>query len=206
MAKNVLQNPFCPVVNCKTAKPHTDDPFVRGLLAYTPEVIARQALVGMTQLRDSMQDDLNGNRSFAFLTRFRQIEELFHRTIFYLFAATPEEIPHFLSEMPPNSFDSILKLLNQRLCDRRLTLDKHVIQTVGLPDQRLWKIMHETAHVSMRALQMAHDFRNSALQRQWLDTVVQRRVLVITNVLYALKRGDSLEQVRKYLVVPSVAA
>jgi hypothetical protein len=206
MAKKVPQNPFCPVVSCKTDKPHTDDPFVRGLLAYTPAVIARQALIGMTQLRDSMQDDLNGNRSFAFLTRFRQIEELFHRTIFYLFAATPEEIPHFLSEVPPNRFDHIFKLLNQRLCDERFTLDKHVIQAVGLPDQRLWTIMHETAHVSMRALQMAHDFRNSALQKQWLDTVVQWRVLVLTNVLYALKRGDSLEQVRRNLGVASVAA
>jgi hypothetical protein len=55
-------------------------------------------------------------------------------------------------------------------------------------------------------LQMAHDFRNSALQKQWLDTVVQWRVLVLTNVLYALKRGDSLEQVRKNLGVDSVAA
>jgi hypothetical protein len=206
MAKNVPHNPFCPVVSCRTDKPHTDDPLVRGLLAHTPAVIARQALVGMTQLRDSIQDDLSGIRSFAFLTRFRQIEELFHRTIFHLFAATPEEIPHFLSDVPPNSFDCIFKLLNQRLCDGRLTLDKHVIQTVGLPDHRLWKIMHETTHVSMRALQMAHDFRNSALQKQWLDTVVQKRVLVLTNVLYALKRGDSLEQVRKNLVVHRMAA
>jgi hypothetical protein len=202
MAKTVPHNRFCDVDRCKTDRPHTDDPVVRGMLTYfdTPALIARQALIGMTQLRDSMQDDLKGNRSFAFLTRFRQIEELFHRMIFCLFAATPEEIPHFLSEAYPNKFDDIFKLVNQRVCEGRSTLDKRVIQGDGLPDQTFWKIMNETSHVSMRALHMAYDFRNSALQKQWIDTVVQKRVLFLTRVLYELERGDSLEQIRQTLV------
>jgi hypothetical protein len=146
MARKVPKSPFCPVVSCKTDKPHTDDLVVRTMLTYfdTPALIAWQALVGLTQLRDSMQDDLNSNRSFAFLARFRQIEELFHGMIYCLFAATPEERPHFLSEVPPNGFDYIYKLVNNRLCDGRLTLDTHVIQTVGLPDQKFMKLMHET--------------------------------------------------------------
>jgi hypothetical protein len=205
MARKVPQSRFCPVVSCRTDKPHTDDLVVRTMLTYfdTPALIAWQALVGLTQLRDSMQDDLNGNRSFAFLTRLRQIEELFHGMIYCLFAATPEERPHFLSEAPPNGFDYIYKVVDNRLCDGRLTLDTRVIQTVGLPDQKFMKFMHETVHISMRALQVAHDFSNSA-QKQWVDTVVQQRVLVLTNVLYELERGDSIEQVRRNLVTRRV--
>ena len=194
---------FCPVKGCKTDRPHTDDPVVRAQRKYldTPVVIARQAWIGMTQLRDSMQDDLKGNRSFAILTRIRQVEELFYRTIFCLFAATPEEIPHFLSEAPPNSFDSIFKKVNKRLCDGRLTLDTHVVQGDGLPDEGLWSVMNKTSHVSMRALQMAHDFMDSALQKRLIDNIVQRHVLVLTRVLNALEHGDSREQILKTLVV-----
>jgi hypothetical protein len=123
--------------------------------------------------------------------------------IYCLFAATPEERPHFLSEAPPNGFDYIYKVVDNRLCDGRLTLDTRVIQTVGLPDQKFMKFMHETVHISMRALQVAHDFSNSA-QKQWVDTVVQQRVLVLTNVLYELERGDSIEQVRRNLVTRRV--
>jgi hypothetical protein len=200
MARNVTPNQFCVVAGCKTKEPHTDDPVVRGLLTYTPAVVARQAVIGITQLRNSLQDDMKSDRSFAFLTRFRQIEELFHRTMFGLFAATPEELPHFLSEAPPNNFDYFFKLLNKRVCNGRLNLDKHVVRTVGLPDQTLWSIMSQAAHVSRRAFQMAHDFRDRSLQKQWFDTVVQQRVLVLTNVLYGLERGDSIEQVRENLV------
>jgi hypothetical protein len=121
--------------------------------------------------------------------------------IFCLFAATPEEIPHFLSEMHPNKFDSIYKAVNQRLFGGRLTLDKHVIQGDGLPDESMWKILNQTSHVSMRALQMANDFTNRALHKQLIDTVVQGHVFVLTNVLYALERGDSREQVLECLVV-----
>jgi hypothetical protein len=202
MAKKVPVNEFCTLVGCKTDKPHTDDPIVRTQLKYfdTPAVIARQALVGMTQLRDSMQDDLKGNRSFAILTRIRQVEELFYRMIFFLFAATPEEIPHFLSEAHPNKFDYIFKAVNDRLFNGALTLDKHVISGDGLPDQKMWKILNETSHVSMRALQMAHDFMDPALQKELIDTVVQKRVFVLTNVLYAFERGHSRNQVRENLI------
>ena len=203
MDKKLPPNDFCNVAGCKTDKPHTDDPVVGTLLTYfdTPAVIAREALVGMTQLRDSMQDDLKANRSFAILTRIRQVEELFYRMIFCLFVATPKEIPHFLSEEPPNNFDSIFKAVNKRLCDGRLTLDRHVIQADGLPDEKIWKIMNQTSHASMRALQMAHDFRNRALQEQLINTVVQRRVLVLTHIVDALDRGCDREQIVKTLVM-----
>jgi hypothetical protein len=195
-------NQFCPVKGCKTDKPHTDDPVVGSLMKYfdTPAVIARGALVGMTQLRDSMLDDLNGNRSFANLTRIRQVMELLYRMIFCLFAATPEEIPHFLSEAHPNKFDYIFKTVNARLFDGRLTLDKHVIQGDGLADEKLWTILNQTAHVSMRALQMANDMPNG-FDKVLIDAVVQRSVFVLTNILHALERGDSREQIMDSLVV-----
>ena len=203
MAKKAPPNEFCTVPGCKTKKLHTDDPVVAAQLKYfdTPAVIARGAWVGMTQLRDSMQDDLKCNRSFAILTRFRQVEELFYRMIFFLFAATPEEIRHYLSEEHPNKFDTIFKAVNDRLCGGRLTLDKHVLSGDGLPDKRIWKVMHEASHVSILALQMAHDFRNPALQERLINTVVQRRVLTLTRVLYALEHGDSREHILKTLVV-----
>jgi hypothetical protein len=202
MAKRLPHDQPCPVAGCKAKRPHTEDPVVRALLAYfdTPAVIARQALIGMTQLHDSMREDLEGNRSFAILTRIRQVEELFHRIMFFLFAATPEEIPHFLSEEYPDNFGDIFGLVNQRLFNGRLTLDKRIIQGNELPDQTLWKIMNETAHGSMRALQMAHDFRHSDLQKKLIDTVVQQHVLILSHVLCRLERGDSIEQIRRTLV------
>jgi hypothetical protein len=193
------RNQFCPVNGCETDKPHTDDPVVAAQMKYSPAAIAREALVGMAQLRDSMQDDLKGDRSFAILTRIRQVEELFHRMIFCLFIATPEEMPHFLSEARPNSFDSIYKAVKKSLGGGRLTLDTHIIQGDGLPAERFWAIMHHTAHVSMRAMQMAHDAPNG-FNRALVDTVVQRRVLTLTNIVYAFDRGDSRDQIREHLV------
>lgn len=52
----------------------------------------------------------------------------------------------------------------------------------------------------MRAMQMASDMPNG-FDKVLIDTVVQKSVFVLTNVLYALERGDSREQILECLVV-----
>jgi hypothetical protein len=200
-SKKVSQpNQFCAWKGCKTDKPHTDNRLIRDLMNYSPAAIAHQALDGITQLRASMEDDLNGNRSFAVLTRMRQIIELFYRMLFYLLAAKPEEIPHFLSEAQPNNFYSIHQLVNDRLFDGRSMLATHVVKGGALPDERFWDIMHHTAHVSVQALQMARK-APKGFDRALIDTLVQRCIWTLTNIVYALERGDSREEIAGRLLV-----
>lgn len=194
-SKKVSQpNQFCAWKGCKTDKLHTDDSVIQGLMNYSPAAIARKALDGMTQRRNSTEDDLKNNRSFAVLTRMRQIIELFYRMLFYLLAAKPEEIPHFLSEERPNDFYYIHKLVNDRLLDGRSILATHVVEGGAVPDKRFWNIMHHTAHASVQALQMAHEAPNG-FDRALIDILVQRCVWTLTNIVYAFERGDSREEI-----------
>jgi len=59
-------------------------------------------LAAMAELRESICRDLVNKKVFAFHTRVRQPEELYIRTLYALFVASKEEIPHILSGATPN--------------------------------------------------------------------------------------------------------
>src|SRR5579864_4228289 len=97
-------NPNCPVSGCRAAAPHLDDPTVKALMvAFAPPVdLTMWTLAAMAELTQSICRDLESRNVFAFHTRIRQPEELYIRTLYTLFVATDEEIPHILSGATPN--------------------------------------------------------------------------------------------------------
>ncbi len=98
-------NPCCPVAGCRVSRPHTDDPLIKALvLRYTgPDKLLGWVQMSLGQIHDSILDDFKSNRHFGWLTRLRQIEELYFRTLYILFLIPDDEVPHWLSGDPPNS-------------------------------------------------------------------------------------------------------
>ncbi len=114
-------NPHCPVLGCGTKAPHANDPIVTGLIALfaDPESATRWALIGMNELNHSSCRDLRDKKVFAWHTRMRQIEELYVRTLYALFIATPEELPHILCGAPPNAFSPLYDKVNDVVLEGR---------------------------------------------------------------------------------------
>lgn len=110
-------NPYCPVSGCKTDRPHTNDPLVREMVAFsnTPQVYLYWVQNTLLELRDSMVDDRKNGRRISWLSRIRLVEELYYRTLYLLFVATPDEAPHILSGDPPNSISIIYDRVNDEL-------------------------------------------------------------------------------------------
>lgn len=149
-------NPFCPVRGCKTKTPHTNDPVVQGLIAWTaqPQLIAGLAFAGMTALRESISRDVMENRMFSWLTRIRQVEELYIRALYLLLVADESVIPHFLSEEHPNGLAQLYQQVNESIFFGKGELQ---LKQPGLASGEFapLDIMHQATHVSFRALMMA---------------------------------------------------
>jgi hypothetical protein len=114
-------NPFCPVAGCTTEQPHTSDFLVKALVnrfAATDKCLS-WTLAGMAELRDSVTDDVLKNRLFSWYTRMRQPGELYFRTLYILFLASDDEVPHILSGDLPNSFSRIYKAVNETILEGR---------------------------------------------------------------------------------------
>src|SRR5439155_18471630 len=107
-------NPHCPVSGCKTAKPHANDPVVKGLILEfaPPEKMTMWALAAIVELRESVCRDLKDKKVFAFMTRLRQPEELYIRVLYALFIATEKELHHILSGEMPNGFFGLYPQVN----------------------------------------------------------------------------------------------
>src|SRR6266852_6765231 len=118
-------NPHCPVLGCKTKRPHMDDSIVQGVSHEfsDPKKLAMWFKVGISDLRASMQRDLEEGRIFAYLARWRQPEELYCRALYVLFIAKPDELPHLFSGEMPNSFREIYRAVNQEIFEGRGILE-----------------------------------------------------------------------------------
>jgi hypothetical protein len=116
------RNPHCPVLGCRTQRPHSESEIVQGLLrAFShPADLLAWVKGSIAELRDSVRDDVNNGRLFAYLTRWRQPEELYFRALYVLFIADE----HVLSGELPNSFTAIWRKVNEHVLEGRGTLDK----------------------------------------------------------------------------------
>lgn len=61
----------------------------------------------IAELRNSVADDVNSGRLYGYITRWRQPEELYYRTLYVLFVADENEVQHVLSGEMPNGFAAI---------------------------------------------------------------------------------------------------
>ena len=118
-------NPHCPVLGCRTDKPHGSDPLVQGMLAEfsSPGKLTYWTLAAMAELSQSICRDLQEEKIFAWLSRLRQPEEIYVRTLYTLFIATPEELPHIVSGDTPNGMMGYYKPVNELVLGGRGLLD-----------------------------------------------------------------------------------
>jgi hypothetical protein len=74
-------------------------------------------------------DDVNKGRIFAYLTRWRDPEELYTRVLYALFVAPADHLPHIFSGEMPNGFAAMWKQVNEIVFEGNGTLFK---EQVGL--------------------------------------------------------------------------
>jgi hypothetical protein len=118
-------NPRCPVLGCRTDKPHDTDPLVQGMLAEfgSPEKLTLWTRIAMAEISQSICRDLQEKKIFAWLSRLRQPEEIYVRTLYTLFIATKEELPHIVSGDTPNGMMGYYKPVNKLVFEDRGLLD-----------------------------------------------------------------------------------
>jgi RAB protein geranylgeranyltransferase component A len=99
-------NPYCPVQGCRTKTLHLSDPAVKTVHDHfaTPKSTAMWIKHCIAEITESAQDDLNHKpqpRMLAYVLKWRQTFEMYHRALYVLFLAGADEIPHVVSgELP----------------------------------------------------------------------------------------------------------
>jgi hypothetical protein len=107
----------------------------------------------MADLRNSITDDVLKNRLFSWYARMRQPEELYFRTLYILFLATDDEVPHILSGDVPNSFFQIYEQVNKNILEGRGEMVE-VKEGLLTGKFRMIDNLNDGAHVGFGALQM----------------------------------------------------
>ena len=77
----------------------------------------------MAELSQSICRDLAEKKLFAWISRLRQPEEIYIRTLYTLFIATKEELPHIISGETPNGMMGYYKQVNTLVFEGRGLLD-----------------------------------------------------------------------------------
>jgi len=103
-------NPHCPVKGCRAKHPHLASPTTQGLqhTFSDPARLTQWVKACSVELTQSVIDDVKKGRYFAYLTRWRQPEEMYYRALYVLCGADKEAIPHIVSGEPPNSFSAMV--------------------------------------------------------------------------------------------------
>lgn len=124
--KKPTNNPFCCVPGCRTKERHTDDPIIKALLTEfsDPARHAMWVLGAITELARSINDDFAAGRVFAAMSRSRQPEELYFRSLYAIFLASPGELAHIVSGKTPNSLVGYYREVNRAILEGRGELEK----------------------------------------------------------------------------------
>ena len=144
-------NPPCSVKQCTTKQPHTANPIVIALMQMPPLEMTTLVCLALAELRDSFKNDAQNHRTFAWLTRLRQVDELYMRCVYVLLIAKDDEIPHILSGETPNGFDFIYAQVNKAILDGRGVL-KDTQPGLQFGTFTPMKTIHNAAHASFQSL------------------------------------------------------
>jgi hypothetical protein len=114
------------VPGCKAARPHLENEVVQGIIRAFSDPVQLTSWVKMciAELRNSVADDIKSGRLYGYITRWRQPEELYYRTLYVLFVAEENAVPHVLSGEMSNGFVAIWRRVNEVVFEGRGTLEK----------------------------------------------------------------------------------
>jgi hypothetical protein len=168
------KNPHCPVAGCKTIQPHLSSPTAAGLHhAFSdPERCAQWTKHCIVELINSVIDDVNKGRFFAYLTRWRQPDEMYYRALYLLFVADKNAIPHVVSGELPNSFSAMQKAVNQAVFGGKRALDK---PHPGLSGEQftVFDTLNSSAHASFATVVMCIEF---AKKREFRTPIIEKHL------------------------------
>jgi len=193
------KNPHCPVAGCGTMQPHLLDPSVAFIMkAYEdPKQLAGWAEASMKELALSFLQDMAVGRVFAWVTRLRQIEELYFRAIYTLLIAEKAEVPHLLSNMMPNGFSALYKKVNDLVFEGRAKLTD-VVPGRSYGEFTPMDTINQGAHVSFASMltviginSLPNEETNCENYHKHLDTYLVR----LNYMRKMFEQGRSREQV-----------
>lgn len=72
----------------------------------------------IVELIQSVIDDVNKGRIFAYLTRWRDPEELYTRVLYAMFVAPADHLPHIFSGDMPNGFAAMWRKVNEIVIEK----------------------------------------------------------------------------------------
>jgi len=98
-----------------------------------------------------MTADIASGRTFGWITRLRQVEELYMRCVYVLLLSPDDEVPHVFSSETPNGFDFIYVKVNGAIfAGRGVLKDTQPGLTYG--NFTPMKTIHNAAHASFQSL------------------------------------------------------
>lgn len=169
-------NPYCPVPGCKTRAPHEADPAVQALLSQSPATIVDWTKRCIVELIQSVIADVNApgaGRMFAYLTRWRDPEELYHRVLYALLIAPASHLPHIFSGDLPNGFSAMWRKVDEVIYEGRGELLKARIDPGGRTFTAM-DLLNQNAHNSYFTMLMTFGVVKEG-SNEW-KTYVQRHV------------------------------
>lgn len=116
-----------------------------------PQELISWVIEALGELEDSVASDGAAGRTFGWISRLRQVDELYMRCVYIVLIAPNDEIPHLFSGETPNGFDFIYERFNQVILGGRGILR----QTQGglqFGNFTPMKTVHNAAHVSFQSL------------------------------------------------------
>lgn len=156
----------------------------------------------MAELRDSVTDDVQKNRLFSWYTRMRQPEELYFRTLYILFLASDDEVPHILSGDLPNSFSQIYKAVNEAILEGRGEMTE-VKPGLVSGEFRMIDNLNDGAHVGFGAMQMIVNIAQNPEHRPDLAAYLSHIETYCARINYMrqmFEGGKSKETVRDAVI------
>jgi len=97
MNQNQPATPACPVSRCGAKTPHTTNVTVHAFMRQSPAEVIDWTKRCIVELIQSVIDDANKGHIFAYLTRWRDLEELYRRVLYAMFVAPADHLPHIFS-------------------------------------------------------------------------------------------------------------
>ena len=131
MKQNQPATPICPVPRCGTKTSHKNNPTVQAFMRQNPAEVIDWTKRCIVELIQSVIDDVNKGRIFAYLTRWRDPEELYTRVLYAMFVAPADHLPHIFSGDMPNGFAAMWKKVNEIVFEGNGTLFKEQIGLDG---------------------------------------------------------------------------
>lgn len=152
-------NPHCSVMGCRVKTPHRQDRHVDALMRTVehPHMMCGYVMEGLAQLGNSACNDLANHNALGFLTRQRQIQELYIRTLYLLLLAEPTEQEHMIAGDLPNGLAGYYRRVNEVIYHGQTDWEA---ATPGLNGDSftIMDTLHDGAHVSFKSLFMARGY------------------------------------------------